>query len=587
MASFMGSHASIKFETDIPVPMRDGIKLYADVYRPDAPGKLPVILLRTPYNKNLPPNRFGSLDPLRTASHGYVVVIQDTRGRYASEGDFYPFIHEIEDGYDTVEWCAAQPWSSGKVGMTGASYVGSTQWMAAASRPPSLKAIAPQITSSDHYEGWTYQGGAMCWAFSMSWSMRALTLANLPRSSQGKNFPPDTGAKLLKAINNMNDAMNFIPLKDFPHLQGGLAPFFYDWVTHPRLDEYWKRVRTEEFWHQMDLPAFNFGGWYDLFTKGTLRNFVGMRQQAPSERARKGQRLLMGPWNHIGGMGNVSGEFFFGIQAAKEAIDRDQMIMRWFDHWLRDADNGVDSDPPVKLYIMGENVWRDEQDWPLERTQLTDYFFHSGGKANTLNGDGSLSPQAPGNEPPDIYQYDPMNPVSWPNRNTLAGSQEYSHPATYDQREIEARPDVLVYTTPPLDSDIEVTGPVTVVLYAASSAPDTDFTGKLVDVSPSGVAMNLAESIVRARYRDTTESASLIQPGDVYEYKIDLIGTSNLFRKGHRIRVEVSSSNFPRFDRNMNTAREPWEESDPRPAVQTVFHSAEYPSRIILPIIPR
>jgi putative CocE/NonD family hydrolase len=587
VAEFMGPLSSIKFDTDIPIPMRDGVKLYADIYRPDGRGKLPVILLRTPYNKNLSTNRFGSIDPLRASSHGYAVVIQDTRGRYTSQGEFYPFIHEIEDGYDTVEWCAAQPWSSGKVGMTGASYVGSTQWMAAVARPPSLKAIAPQVTSSDHYEGWTYQGGAMCWAFTMSWAMRALTLANFPRWSQGKTVPPGSRSKLLNAINNMSDAMNFIPLKDFPYLQGGLAPFFYDWIRHPRLDSYWKRVRTEEHWGQMDLPALNIGGWYDLFAKGTLRNFVGMSSQTPSERARKGQRLLMGPWNHIGGMGSVSGDFFFGIQSSKEALDRDGMLLRWFDHWLRDQDTGVDTDPPVRIFVMGENVWRDEQEWPLERTQFTDYFFHSEGNANTLNGDGTLGPHLPGAEPPDTYQYDPLNPVPCPNRETLVGSAEYAHPGTYDQREIEMRQDVLVYSTPPLQVDLEVTGPVTVVLHAVTSAEDTDFTGKLVDVSPAGTAMNLTEGILRARYRDTTEHASLIQPRDIYEYKIDLVSTSNLFRKGHRIRVEISSSNFPRFDRNLNTALEPWEESQPRTAVQTVFHSAEYPSRIILPIIPR
>ena len=585
MTTFMGPSSSVRFDVGLPIPMRDGVRLYADVYRPSPPGKYPVLLQRTPYNKNAARNRVMALDALRSASHGYAVVIQDARGRYASEGEFYPFLHEMEDGYDTVEWCAAQPWSSGKVGMYGRSYAGATQWLAACNRPPSLAAIAPGLTASDYYEGWTYQGGALAWGFAASWALGALAYGSLARA-QGSTLPADARDRLVGAIDGMADSFEYLPLKDFPYLKDGLAPYFYDWLSHPRSDDYWKRWRIEDFWAGMDVAAFNLGGWHDIFLKGTLRNFVGMRHKAPSQRTRKAQRLLIGPWHHATPFPDVSGEVYFGTGSSQMAIDLDGMQLRWFDHWLKEADNGVSEDPPVRIFVMGDNVWRDEHQWPLQRTQFVDYFFHSGGRANSLNGDGGLSPEAPRSEPPDVYLYDSRKPV--PTRGGgLCCNQAFVPGGAYDQREIEARADVLVFSTPPLERDVEVTGPLTVTLYAASSAPDTDFTGKLVDVSDCGCSRNLVDGIVRARYRDSTDVASLIRPGEVYQYTIDLVATSNVFKKGHQIRLEVSSSNFPRFDRNPNTAQEPWEESDPQPAVQTVFHSEEYPSRITLPIIPR
>ena len=585
MAETIGPFSSIKTELNLPAPMRDGVTLYADVYRPDTPDRVPVLLQRTPYNKSIPQARTSMMDAMRAASHGYAVVIQDARGRFTSEGEFYAFANEIDDGFDTVEWCAAQSWSSGKVGMYGRSYVGATQWLAALSRPPSLVAIAPGITASDYHEGWTYQGGARSWGFNVSWTMGSLTLANMDKITRDKDFPADARAKLLGAIDGMEDSFRSLPTKDFPHLQGGLASYFYDWLAHPSADDYWKPWRIEDYHSQIAVPAFNSGGWHDIFLKGTLRNFTGMREKGATDAARA-NKLLVGPWNHGGSPGaGISGEVYFGLMSDQGSVDLDGLNIRWHDHWLKGMDNGVDREPPVRIFVMGDNVWRDEQEWPLARTRYVDYYFHSDGKANTLNGDGSLSTDRPGEGPPDVFLYDPRSPV--PTRGGgLCCNAAFVQGGPFDQREIEVRHDVLVYTTKPVEQDLEVTGPIAVTLYAASSAPDTDFTAKLVDVCPCGCTRSLTDGIIRARYRESLSTAKLLEPGQVYEYTIDLVATSNVFKRGHSIRVEVSSSNFPRFDRNPNTGREPSEETELRPALQTVLHTGQYPSHIRLPVIP-
>ena len=329
------------------------------------------------------------------------------------------------------------------------------------------------------------------------------------------------------------------------------------------------------------------GGWHDIFLKGTCRNFTGMTKHGGTAQARSGQRLLLGPWHH-GPFAEESGEFYFGLAASGGAEDTDGVHLRWFDHWLKGEDNGADADPPVRIFVMGTNKWRNEQEWPLTRTQFRDYYLHSGGKANTLDGDGSLNldqPAPEAQEAPDVYLYDPRDPVPT-NGGGLCCNQSFVPGGAFDQREVEARPDVLVYSTPPLEADLEVTGPVSLTLYAATTGRDTDFTAKLVDVGPCGCARNLTDSIIRARYRESTEKANPIQPNQVYEYTIDLVATSNVFLKGHQVRLEVSSSNFPRFDRNPNTGKEPWQEAEPVAALQTICHSAQHPSRLTLPVIP-
>ena len=585
MTTFMGPFTSTEIAINVPMPMRDGARLYADVYRPATAEKVPVLLQRTPYNKAVPASRGGALDALRATSHGYAVVIQDTRGRYASDGEFYPFLNEIDDGYDSVEWCASQPWSSGAVGMYGRSYVGATQWLAALSRPPSLGAIAPGITASDYHEGWTCRGGAVERGFAVSWTLSQLTLANLPKIARDKSVAPEARERLLGAIDGMEETFRFSPAKELPYLRDGLATYFYDWLSHPRADDYWSRWRIEDHHDQITVPALHIGGWHDIFLKGTLRNFQGMVERAPTEPVRRGQRLLVGPWHHATPSTEVSGEAYFGLMANDAAIDLHGLQLRWFDHWLKGIDNGVaDDETPVRIFVMGDNLWREEQEWPLARTRYVDYCLRSHG-GGALNGDGSLTPDGPANEPPDVFLYDPRFPVPTRGGGTCC-NQGFLPSGAFDQRTVEARPDVLVYTSAPIEEDLEVTGPVKVTLYSASSAPDTDFTAKLVDVSPCGCTRSLCDGIIRARYRDSLSSPTPIEPGNIYQFTIDLVATSNVFKAGHRVRLEVSSSNFPRFDRNPNTGREPSHEAELRPAVQTIFHTAEYPSHITLPIIP-
>ena len=329
------------------------------------------------------------------------------------------------------------------------------------------------------------------------------------------------------------------------------------------------------------------GGWYDIFLGGTIRNYLGMRDHGPTEAIRRGQKLIIGPWLHGSSPGpGITGEHYFGLMSDPTVMDLDGLHFRWFDYWLKGIDNGILDEPPVRIFVMGDNVWRDEAEWPLARAENINYYFHSEGKANTLNGNGALSPQAPANEPPDVFLYNPADPV--PTQGGPLCCNAYFLPnGAYDQREIEAREDVLVYSTPPLARDLEVTGPITVTLWAATSAPDTDFTAKLVDVSDCGCARNLTDGIIRARYRDSTAEPRPVEPGQVYRYTIDLWATSNVFQAGHQIRVELSSSNFPRFDRNTNTGNVIAEDEGFKPAMQTILHNAQYPSHITLPVVPR
>ena len=579
------AESSIVIDKDVPVPMRDGSVLRADVYRPATPGKYPVILQRTPYNKNLLAGVVLMLDVVRTASEGYAVVIQDTRGRYASDGEFYAFRDDISDGYDSVEWCAAQAWSDGKVGMYGASYVGATQWLAAISAPPHLKAIFPLITASDYHEGWTYQGGAFALGFNASWTLARLAPDTSMRRIRKDNAPADQLRQLIGAIDDLRVWFQHLPLNDFPFLHEA-APYFYDWLAHPDDDEYWARWNIEARHSAVRVPVCNVGGWYDIFLGGTLRNYVGMGEHGATPAARQGQKLVIGPWYHTLPLGNVVGEVDYGFASHAVATDLDGLHIKWFDYWLKGKQNGLLEEPRVRLFVMGENVWRTEDAWPLARTRYTKYYLHSNGHANSRRGDGGLSPEPPRTEPADVYVSDPRQPV--PTRGGGVTGWPAAMPGgAFDQRAIEERHDVLVYTTPVLERDLEVTGPITLSLYAATSAVDTDFTAKLVDVQPDGYARNLTDGILRGRYRESRAAAKLLTPGEVYAYSIDLWATSNVFKAGHRLRVEIASSNFPRFDRNPQTGQAAAEARQLEPALQRVFHDESRPSHIVLPVIPR
>ncbi|MCH9038175.1 MAG: CocE/NonD family hydrolase [Chloroflexi bacterium] len=582
----MATQYSIKVDFNVPVTMRDGVTLYADVFRPDAAGQFPGLITRTPYDKGAQANRVGTLDAIRAATNGFATVVQDVRGRFASEGDFYTFVNEINDGYDSIEWLADQPWCTGKVGTYGISYVGATQWLAAKSNPPSLTAMAPGFTASDYHEGWAWQGGAFELGFNLSWAIGALSSANWAKLSKdiGKN-PSDLEA-LITAKDSLAGGFSHLPVKDMPHLKDGIAPYYYDWLAHPEYDDYWKALCIEESHSDITVPALNVGGWYDIFMGGSIRNFTQMRKNGATEQARNGQRLVIGPWIHNGTPLNVSGNVNFGTRSSSLAVDLQGMYLRYYDHWLKGEDNGVADEKPVRIFVMGDNQWRFEDEWPLRRADETRFYLHSKGRANSLNGDGSLSQEMPGNEPPDIYHYNPLYPVPT-SGGGLCCDPGFMAPGAFDQRPIEERQDVLVYSTPPLERDVEVTGPVSVTLFATSSALDTDFTAKLVDVEPNGYARNLTDGIVRARYRHPRQPAAFLTPGEVYEFRIDLWATSNVFKKGHRIRLDVSSSNFPRFDRNLNTGGPIGGETDFVSALQNVLHSGEHASYVTLPVVPR
>ena len=564
-------HYDVVIDREVPVKMRDGAVLHADIYRPKAEGKFPVLLTRTPYDKHAEID-FGP----RAAAHGYVVVAQDVRGRFASEGEWYTFKYESQDGYDTVEWAAALPYSNGKVAMYSGSYVGATQMLAAIASPPHLAAIFPQVTASNYHDGWTYQGGAFALWFSQSWTS-GLAMNTLDRRVGRNSKASNWDANL--------------PLSDYPLLNtgtsAGLATYYTDWLAHPDYDDYWKQLSIDDHDANIRVPAYHQGGWYDLFLGGTLRNYMHIKARGGSDAARHGQRLIVGPWFH-GPFNGKTGDIDFGPSArgGHEVFPMEELRLRWFDYVLKGVANGLENEKPVKIFVMGRNAWRDEDDWPLARAKESRYYLHSEGKANTLSGDGVLSAAAPAAESTDKYIYDPADPT--PTRGGgLCCDNNHEPSGAFDQRPVEARSDVLVYSTPAFPEDLEVTGPITLELYASSSAVDTDFTGKLVDVWPNGYAQNLTDGILRARYRRSPEKAEFMNPGEVYKLTLDLVATSNVFLKGHKLRVEISSSNFPHYDRNLNTGEDQGHSTRMAKAVNSVYHNREHPSALILPVVPQ
>lgn len=574
----------IRVERNVAVPMRDGTVLRADVFRPEPEGRYPVLLTRTPYNKSLPNLSYGWFAPIRPASEGYVVVIQDCRGRFESEGTFKPYHQELNDGFDTVQWAAHQPWSNGRVGMYGLSYLGATQWLAAAAQPPNLEAIFPGLTGSDFYDGWTYRGGAFELGFNLTWSALLLALPELPRTGLSAEQMQPLLAGLGGIVWDHWPAIQHLPIRELPAFAHDVvAPYYKEWLDHPTRDNFWSPITIESSHERIHCPAYGLGGWFDLFLRGTLRNFSGMRANGGTPQARDGQRLIVGPWLHGASLTTSAGSTIFG-QPAQVLLD--DLHMRWFDRWLRDDDNGLDREAPVRVFTMGANRWDEFAAWPPAEATETPYYFHSNGGAATARGDGVLSTDAPGDERPDHFVYDPLNPCP------TVGGALFPYPldvppGQFDQTEVESRPDVLCYSTPPLAHEVQVTGSIEVRLWAASSTPDTDFTAKLVHVLADGTALNLTDGILRARYHAGFEQMSRLEPGRPVELRIDLAGTSNQFRAGERIRVEISSSNFPRFDRNTNTGDTIATDREVLVATNTVFHDASRPSHIRLPVVKR
>jgi putative CocE/NonD family hydrolase len=570
----------VRAEQNVRVRVRDGVELSTDVYRPDADGKFPALVMRTPYGKDWSAGISGGpYEHMFYAERGYVVVQQDSRGKYDSGGIFEPFRDEANDGSDTNDWIGRQPWSNGRIGGLGQSYYGLTQWMPAIMGSKYLTTIAPVMTTVDTYNNWIYSDGAFHLGFAMGWGT-GLAGRGTVRPDPRKRLPTASTA----ASAAQGSVMSHLPLATMDEAQvRAQVPYYRDWMTHPKRDAYWTNRSPTAQLPQLQIPALIFTGWYDFFLRGALNDYVTIKKSAKAETARNGSRLIVGPWPHYtgpNGADRIAGQIDFGPAAA---VGLRGILLRWYDYWLKGIRTGVAEELPVKIFVMGENLWRHEREWPLARTKYTKYYLQSGGRANSRHGDGQLSIDGP-NGKPDVFEYNPLDPVPTVGGAISGGGGQQSGP--YDQRWIEERQDVLVYTTPPLTQPVEVTGPITVKLYASTSAKDTDFTAKLVDVHPDGYARILQDGIIRARYRTSLESAQLVEPNTVQEYTIDLWATSNVFLRGHRIRLDISSSNFPRYDRNLNTGEDQATGTRSVKATQTIFHDAARSSHVVLPIVP-
>ena len=534
------------------VKMRDGVELSADVYRPDTAGRFPVVLSRTPYTKT------GSLRAGRDwASRGYVFVAMDVRGRGDSDGEWVPYRNDGRDGYDAVEWCAAQPWSTGKVGTIGGSYNGRIQWFTAVLQPPHLAAMIAMVTPSDPFVEWP-------------------TGLPLPMDISWYHF---TAGHLLQNMDavDWSAVQRHLPMLTMDSAAGRPNPYWREEVRHAQLSDWWEPVRYQNKYDRVEVPVLHISGWYDDEQVGTPLNYIGMTTRGPAA-VRARQHLLMGPWPHAINSTAKLGAVDFGPTGQ---IDLTAVQLRWFDYWLKGVDNGVMAEPPVRIFVMGTNAWVSENEWPMARTQRTRYYLHSGGRAASAAGDGALSTAVPAREPPDAWTDDPANPVTFitePSFAQIGGPDDY--------RQVEQRPDVLVYTSDSLTRDLEVCGPIRARLFASSDGRDTDFMVKLLDVWPDGYVERLIDGMVRARFRDGMDRPSPIEPGRIYGYDVDVWNTCQTFRPGHRIRVEVASTAFPKYDVNPNTGETLGQTTTSRVARQAVFHDREHASYVMLPVVP-
>jgi uncharacterized protein len=599
----------------IYVPMRDGTLLATDKYTPTTPGKYPVILIRDPYTRGIGGGCFkgisgGAFGPGALpdfAQHGYIGLGQQVRGTNQSQGVFHEMVQEAQDGYDAIEWAGTQPWSTGKVGTTSGSYLGLTQWQPAIHTPPHLAAICPQVTASDYHDNWTYVNGVFDLWFGMSWPPGWVS-DQMIRGLQAIGAPQSQIDALVKTWNDNVNANLFtqwvwqLPLTGFDKYTV-FAPFFYDWIDHPSYDAFWERLDVEIRWDQVKVPALIFTDWYDIFQVGAFRNFAGMKHEGGTREARRGTKLIVGPYGHAGDSGSPT----FGADPFA-GTPTFQTELQFFDRYLKGIENGWEDDATVELYVLlppdtgevGSGFTMEADTYPLPDTDWVRFFLSSGGNANSSKGDGQLvggsrrdddsssddnSLRRVGSRP-DRFDYDPANPVPTTGGNMCCNNLLLPNGAQ-DQTEVELRDDVLVYSTGPLDRDVPVIGPVEVRLWAQSSARDTDFTAKLVDVHLDGKSHNVLDRIVRARYRHGSKlPPQLIEPGQVYEYRIPLGNAGTVFKKGHSIRLEISSSSFPHYDRNLNTGKVNEWTSETEVAHQTVLHDRSHPSHLVLPIVP-
>ncbi len=569
-------------QTDVPATMRDGTVLRADVYRPQTRDAVPVLLMRTQYGKSdaQAGARFSSPDWY--ASHCYLVVIQDVRGQGASAGTFSEFTNDMADGYDSVEWAAALPGTNGKVGMYGSSYVGATQWLAAVAAPPHLAAIVPANTASDYYDGWTYQGGEFRLAFVQPWAIGSIALT----AAQNRHDAAAV-AQLQAAAAEPTRWMDFRPFKDLPPMQPSnpaVAPWYFDWIRHSRRDEFWRQFSIRDRYPAVHVPVLDVEGWYDAFLAGGVENFTGMVAHGPTAAVRDNQRLVIGPWDHVnwGRPDSTPAPLLKDIGTVGDSPINDLMLA-WFDHFLKGQHNDVAGSPRVDYFVMSANTWKSAPGWPLPQTQWTKFYLSGPGGIHDRGGE--LVAGAPGAQPPDTYTYDPAFPAPSIGGHSCCGAQTGPQ-GPYDQIPVEQRSDVLVYDSAPLQHDTEVTGPISVQLWAQSTAPDTDFTAKLTVVKPDGTVINLNNGILRTAFRDSLSDPTPIAPGRAYPYQIQIWPTSYRFRAGDRVGLEISSSDYPQFAPNPNTGAAFGLDTATQTATQTILHDAEHPSAVTLPVIP-
>ena len=556
---------------NIPVPMRDRVKLSADVWLPDSSqgdGPWPVLLLRTIYDNQEARYMGWTREFIK---RGYAVVVQDCRGRGDSDGVWDPYVCEYEDGFDTHEWVGEQSWCDGNVGTFGLSYPGFTQTLPAALRSKYLKAVAPIASQQDNYghhrvNGVIHHSVALTFLNMLGRSMQSESLKHFDQQEFFKGLPIDTAMEIVTPTH----------------------PYYEGVIEHEQYDDWWDSYSLRNKYGEMAVPSLFVTGWFDSLSHENFKLFNGWSKLASNEDARRKTKLIVGPWSHqISPWGRVpmglNGEYqdrTFGKQGLWDIVD---MHTHWYDQQLKGIDTGIDDEPPIKLFIMGANEWRYEHEWPLARTEWVKFYLHSNGDAEASD-KGWLSTSLPAfGETPDEYTYDPADPTpSWG-----AQYQSFDLCGPRDRTAVEKRADVLTFTTESLTEDIEVTGPITATIWASSDALDTDFTATFVDVETGGKAIILCEGIVRARFRNGTDNPELMTPGEIYEFDIDMWDTSNLFKAGHRIRVEISSSNFPRYNRNLNSGNPIATDTEITIANQKIYHDADHPSYVTLPVIPR
>jgi putative CocE/NonD family hydrolase len=557
----------ITVERDIPAAMRDGVVLRGDLYRPAQGTRHPTLVMRTPYSKDEPNGLMLLLDPLKAAGAGYAVLIQDVRGRFKSDGEFVPFANEASDGYDTVEWAAKQAWSTGRIGMFGSSYMAATQLQAATAAPPHLCAICPIEGSADYYEGRSYRGGAFELGTMLSIALFVGAAGNIERLRQSPKAYRDAWRECKAMADDLPKVAATAPLTELRKtVLGTYAPFFFDWLEHDRQGAYWESFSVLSGYSRIRVPALHISSWYDSFLTGTITNYLGIRSQGATRAARENQYLWIGPWGHYMPRTMVYGRARLGlVEFGLDAmVNLDSVQLQWFDRWLKDDSTNWRFRSPVRIFIMGANVWRDEQAWPPPAKELPLY----------LGAGGVLSRDLPRSSKPDVYRADPANPVPTSGGAHLVLESAFPH-GPWDQRLLEMRSDVLTYTSEVLSADLEVVGEIRVALWISSTAPSTDIVPTLTVVRSNGESINLVDGIRRIA----------LKPGEIIRVEVSMGSVAHKFRTGERIRLRIAGSNFPRHDLNPQTGERSCVATIRLAAEQQVFHDSERPSALRLPVV--